>query len=166
MLAAHLSTLYPSAQLDSGLTCGCGYSSRSGHPCCSLALGNHCLPTDSSCSGCAGLGGVDWGGTGRWWVSALQPGLGLAVPCLWPGAPACPGWQLLAVGAWAVLPKVMHQLHRPSLWPGEDRHSLDLKAWLLWVGETPSQEWTGVKGTACPARGLCGLVYATPQLLH
>lgn len=99
-------------------------------------------------------------------MSALQPGLGLAVPCLWPGAPACPGWQLPAVGARAVLPKVMHQLHRPSPWPGEDWHILDLKAWLLRGRENPFPGVDRGEGHCLPCQGLCGLVCATPQLLH
>lgn len=53
-------------------------------------------------------------------MGAMQPGLGLAVPCLWPGSSACPDWQLPAVGAWAALLKVVHQFHRPSPQPGED----------------------------------------------
>lgn len=43
----------------------------------------------------------------------------------------------------AVLPKVMHQLHRPSPWLGEYWHSLDLKAWLLWGRENSFPGWTG-----------------------
>lgn len=58
VLATPLGTVYPGAQLDSGLRCGCGYSSGSGYPCCSLALGNPCLPTGSSCSGRVGLNGM------------------------------------------------------------------------------------------------------------
>ena len=99
-------------------------------------------------------------------MSALQPGFGLAVPCLWRGAPACPGWQLTAVGARAVLPKAVHQLPRPSLWPGEDWHSLGLKAWLLWGREDPFPGVDRGEGRCLPCHGLCGLVCATPQLLH
>lgn len=74
-------------------------------------------------------------------------GLGLAGPCL----------EQLPVGeAQAPLPQLMHQLHRPSAWPGDGWHSLDLKLWVLWDRKTPSQEWVGVKGASCPARGSVG----------
>lgn len=71
-----------------------------------------------------------------------------------------------AVRVRAVLPKVMHQLHRPSPWSGEDRHSLDLKAWLLWGSENPFSGVDRGEGRCLPCQGLCGLACATPQLLH
>lgn len=65
-------------------------------------------------------------------------------------------WQLPVVEAQAALSQLMQQLHRPSAWPGYGWHSLDLKLWVLWGRKTPSQEWAGVKGAACPARGSVG----------
>lgn len=92
VLATPLGTLYPGAQLDSGLrhvdvVTAAGLDILA----CALALGNRCLHTGSSCSGGAGPDGMDWAVTGRWqWVSVLQLGLGLTGPCLGLGT-ACGG---------------------------------------------------------------------------
>lgn len=116
VLAACLGTLYSGAQLDSGLkTRGCGYSSRPEHPCCSLAVGNLCVLTGSSCSCCAVLDGGDWGGTGREVVGEC-PAARFVVGCA------------LSVPWCSSLPRLMHQFTEPSPWPGEDWHSLGLKA--------------------------------------
>lgn len=66
-------------------------------------------------------------------------------------------WALFGAGNylwWRLrLHQLMHQLQRPSAWPGDGWHSLDLKPSVLWDRKTPSQEWAGGKGAACPARG-------------
>lgn len=88
---------------------------------------------------------VGWTGVaqgGRWWVSALQPGLGLAVPWLYPGAPTCPG--------------LMHQFADPLHGLERIGTALASKLGCCGVGKTPSQGWTGVKVAACPARGCVG----------
>lgn len=48
------------------------------------------------------------------WTGVLQGGGGGRVFCSWVW-----GWQLPGVETQAPLPQLMHQLHRPSAWPGD-----------------------------------------------
>lgn len=164
VLAAHLGTLYPGAQLDSGLkhvdvVTAAGLDVLVAPWLWAIAV----FPLAAPALVVLVLVGWTGGVTGRWWVSALQPGLGLAVPHLWRGAP---GWQLPAARAQIDLMRVMHRWHRPFLWLGEDQHSLDLKVWLLWGRKNPLPGVDRGEGCCLPCQGLWRLVCALLPWLH